>query len=91
MGKPEGKRQLGRPTYRCEKNINIYSQGIGEDSVDCIGTNGVDCIGINGVDCIGTNGVDCIYLAQYWDKWQAFVSRVRKCGVSQNVGNRSIS
>jgi hypothetical protein len=36
MGKPEGKRQFGRPTYRCEKNIKMDSQGIGEDGVDCI-------------------------------------------------------
>ena len=35
-GNPEGKRQLGRPTYRCEKIIKMDSQRIGEDSVDCI-------------------------------------------------------
>jgi len=67
VGKPDGKRQLGRPTYRCEKNIKMDSQGIGQD------------------------GVDCIHPAQYRDEWQAVVSRGRKYGVPQNVGNRSIS
>ena len=40
---------------------------------------------------IGQDSVDSIHLAQYRDKWQAVLSRVRKCGVPQNVANRSIS
>jgi hypothetical protein len=40
---------------------------------------------------IGQDGVDCIHPARYRDEWQAFVSRVRKYGMPQRVGNRSIS
>jgi hypothetical protein len=36
VGKPEGKKQLGRPRHRCEDNINMDLQGVGFGSVDWI-------------------------------------------------------
>ena len=37
MGKPEGKRQLGRPKFGWENNINLYLQEVG-----CWGINWVE-------------------------------------------------
>jgi hypothetical protein len=37
MGKPEGKKALGRPRYRCLVNINMDLEEIGWDVVDWIG------------------------------------------------------
>jgi hypothetical protein len=36
VGKPEGKRPLGRPRRRWEDNINMDLQEVGCGSVDCI-------------------------------------------------------
>jgi hypothetical protein len=36
MGKPEGKRPLGRPTRRCVDNIKIDPREIGWDGVDWV-------------------------------------------------------
>jgi hypothetical protein len=36
VGKPEGKRPLGRPRYRWEANIIIYLRGTGIEGVDWI-------------------------------------------------------
>jgi len=36
VGKPEGKRPLGRPRRRSEYNIKIKIQGVGCGSIDCI-------------------------------------------------------
>jgi hypothetical protein len=36
VGKPEGKRQLGRPRRRRENNIKMYLQEVGCGGVDCI-------------------------------------------------------
>jgi hypothetical protein len=36
MGKPEGKRLLGRPRHRWEVNIMIYLQEVGCEGVDRI-------------------------------------------------------
>jgi hypothetical protein len=36
MGKPEGKRPLGRPRHRWEDGIRIDLREIGWESVDCI-------------------------------------------------------
>ena len=37
VGKPEGKRLLGRPRHRLEDNIKMDLQEVGCDSTDCIG------------------------------------------------------
>jgi hypothetical protein len=37
VGKPEGKRPLGRPRHRCEHNIKMDLLEIGWDDVDWIG------------------------------------------------------
>jgi hypothetical protein len=37
MGKPEGKRLLGRPSLRCVDNIKMDLREIGWDGVDWIG------------------------------------------------------
>jgi len=37
VGKPEGKRSLGRPRRRCVDNIRIDLQEVGCGYVDCIG------------------------------------------------------
>ena len=34
VGKPDGKRPLGRPRYRWEDNIKMYLQGVGRDCGD---------------------------------------------------------
>ena len=52
VGKPEGKRPLGRPRHRWEDNIMINLQ--------------------EG----GCGGIDRIELAQYRDRWRAFVNAV---------------
>ena len=36
VGKPEGKRPLGRPKRRWEDNIKIYLQEVGCESIDWI-------------------------------------------------------
>jgi hypothetical protein len=36
VGKPEGKRPLGRPRHRWEDNINMYFQEVGCESMDWI-------------------------------------------------------
>jgi hypothetical protein len=36
MGKPEGKRPLGRPRYRWVDNIKIYLREMRWDDMDCI-------------------------------------------------------
>jgi len=36
MGKPEGKRSLGRPRRRREDNIKMDLQGVGCGDMDCI-------------------------------------------------------
>jgi hypothetical protein len=36
VGKPEGKRQLGRPRRRWEYNINMHLQEVGCGVMDCI-------------------------------------------------------
>jgi len=35
VGKPEGKRPLGRPRHRWEDNIKMYLQEVGCEGVDC--------------------------------------------------------
>jgi hypothetical protein len=40
MGKPEGKKPLGRPRRRCLYNIKMDLRGIGWDGRDWIGTSG---------------------------------------------------
>jgi hypothetical protein len=52
VGKPEGKRPLGRPRRRWEDEIKM------------------------GLREIGWGGVDWIHLAQYRDRWRAFVNAV---------------
>ena len=37
VGKPEGKRPLGRPTCRCVDNIRTDLQEMGRGYMDCIG------------------------------------------------------
>jgi hypothetical protein len=37
VGKPEGKRPLGRPRHRCEDNIKIDLQEVGCGGMDWIG------------------------------------------------------
>ena len=37
MGKPEGKRPLGRPRHKWEDNIETYLQELGWDDMDWIG------------------------------------------------------
>jgi hypothetical protein len=37
VGKPEGKRPLGRPRYRWEDNIKMDLQEVGCGGMDCIG------------------------------------------------------
>jgi hypothetical protein len=34
VGKPEGKRTLGRSEHRCENNIRLYFRGVGWEGVD---------------------------------------------------------
>ena len=36
VGKPEGKRPLGRPKHRCEANIKMDLQDLGCGGMDCI-------------------------------------------------------
>jgi hypothetical protein len=36
VGKPEGKRPLGRPRRKRVNNINMYLREIGWDGMDCI-------------------------------------------------------
>jgi len=36
VGKPEGKRPLGRPRRRCEDNIKMDLQEVGSGGIDCI-------------------------------------------------------
>jgi hypothetical protein len=35
VGKPEGKRQLGRPSRKCEYNIKMDLQEVGCGDLDC--------------------------------------------------------
>jgi hypothetical protein len=36
VGKPEGKRPLGRPRSRCEDNIKTYFQEVGREAWDWV-------------------------------------------------------
>ena len=36
VGKPEGKRPLGRSRHRCEDNIKMYLQAVGQGGMDWI-------------------------------------------------------
>ena len=38
MGKPEGKRPLGRPRLRWDDNITMDLQDVGREGMDWIGT-----------------------------------------------------
>ena len=62
VGKPEGKRPLGRPRRSRENNIKV-------DLLE-----------------IGWEGMDWIDLAQYRDRWRAFVNAVMNLRVPKYGG-----